>query len=161
MQDSVVVMIELLAAVGLFSGAGWIINRGVNARKEIRKALVLFDDGVRPVARGDWPGFVSAGMTPEQQQNVRVAWGEKRSAVAEHRKKVEDLIATDRRFPGPWWCTRVENLLELGYGLVHHVIGMKTLPDIDHQKWNLEYLEKRAVYEEAYRRLTGKRKSTR
>jgi len=153
--------IQILAAVGVFSGIGWAINRGANARREIRKALVLFDDVVHPVARGDWVGGIERDMTREQKQHIQAAWAEKRGLVAGERKKVRDLITTDRFFPGPWWCSNVEDCMKLGYDLVHHIIGMHILLDIDHHKRNHEYLEKRHAYEESYCRLTGKRKSTR
>jgi len=155
MQASVVEIAQLLAAVGTFSAVGWFTNRRMNSRKEIRKALVSFNTMVDAIAGGDWAGIAHPEMTPEQLQQVQSGWGERRQRVAIHRKQVQDIIDTDRFSPGPRWCKDVEQCIRLGYELTHHIIGMNTLPGIDHEKWNREFEEKRETYQAAYRRLTG------
>ncbi len=66
---------------------------------------------------------------------------------------LEDIIDTDRFSPGAEWCSEVEECMRLGFDVTNHIIGMNTLPGIDHKKWNREFLEKRDTYRAAYARL--------
>ena len=139
--------LEILATLGLLSGVGWFVARRFNRRREIRTEFVHFSEHVIRIADGDWAG---SGSDAE----VRRAWTRNNQPVYEYRQKVQRIIAYDRFSAGRGWCDQVEACLTLGCDLVNHIFSMCTLPNIDHEKWNKEYEEKRKAFKAAHAKLT-------